>query len=1524
MKRILALFLTIIMLMAMLASCTPAMVLGLPLLLPMANSEEETTESTTPEATTPEATTPEETTPEETTPEGGDDPVVPPTDKMAGEIVVELNPAQTFATTATCNEAIFANVESFDTILGAFKAEGYTQVAVQMAEGAKLETVLLTKNDELVTLYWIASAKEARVVWENADEDALAPLQKNASTGGGTMTMVQIGVERDGETDNPNIGMCYIFKLSNGNAIIIDGGFANEKCAENIYNALAKLDIAKNEEGQYNIEAWIFTHGHGDHNGVVYTFAESYADKVDVSYVLYQIPTNKDLSVEVGRVGFDGEEDFFETVAQAFPNATVLNPHVGLNYYFGNVTVSMLYTPDVIWNSEAQLDYYNNNSLIFKVSGGETSFLCLGDAGDNAAAKSWSLFDAVAYESGIFQLSHHGMSTGASSFAWDNLKKIYQASGAALVALPLGTRTEDPNDFKAYNGRWNILFDYPYNKNNQMLYIIRKGDAPTSNGYFNRELLNRLVATAETGYNYLVEMSSAYKNVKSLHGYNGINMIDNGAGIITYISCADHDEMATVFQFANGEITVKKNEKLDEWLKLPEHNTADVIASLAPNATLFESTFGVQEAVFYGNYKKIDFQIAFAQLGFEQISVTSVDGAKIQTMLFTNGMELATVYLKASEQEVRILFEKLDENVLEALQKNETTGTGELTFVQIGVERVNEPDNPMIGLCYIVKLSNGNAIVIDGGANNIKCAENIYNTLSKLNVARNAKGQYIIEAWIFTHGHSDHNGVLNAFAENYAKKADVLNFLYQVPSNGAVSAVGSGVAGEEAFYELCRATYPNANYINPKTGLNYYFGNATVSMLYTPDVMWSLDNKITYYNDTSLIFALRGGDTGFLCFGDAGEGAAKMAWNLFEESTFASGLLQITHHGLTTQEGSGDAGNGWEYVGKIYEATGTDLVVLPMGERNEKDGRNGRYSVLFQYGHSGYQMSFVVNKDNAPFSTKYFNADVFECFISDVETGSNLMATKYNLGSYTTLYGYNGINMIDNGAGRITYISSRDKAPMVTVFTFANGEVTVVENRELYEWLAEPTKIDEFDSTFNSEMEIYTNVNSSEIFTAPLVADGYEILDVTMIEGAKFETILLQKGTSLVTLYWFAESRDLRIAYDTIKETATDALTPNEETGKGELIVAQIGVDVKEPGNQSSTENNPNIGLCYVFKLSNGHAIIIDGGFYYQSNADNIYNTLVSLDIAKDASGKYVVEAWIFTHGHGDHNGATAFFFPSYSSKVDVKNFVYQLPTNPELSPIGAGYAGEEAFHELCKTYYPNANYINPRAGLTYYFGNAEVDMFHTPDIIWSHTDPIPDYNDSGIIFRVTGGGVEGVIFMGDSGEHPSTATVKNYDVSAFNANVVQISHHGLNTQINEGHEWRNMKVIYEGATAEYAFLPMGVAKPNVRSGRWSVLCGWGYTGKQASFVINAEDDARGVDQTAWNTFVAGILDGSLEGETLLGYNGHNIVDNGQGRITYIHCSETDPMVTIMSFKDGKITVELNTEFHPWADAANK
>ena len=1348
MKRILALFLTIVMLFAI-VSCNLNQGTQPQETTPQSTTPEVTTpEATTPESTTPEGTTPEETTPEETTSEE----IIPdfnnpaePTAKMASAIVDDLTPAQTFEATFDCYEAIFVGVEEIYDILKAFWQEGYTRLDVDTVDGAKFDIYLLTKGEELVTIYWISESNEVRITWEKADAAALATLQKNASTGKGFLTMAQIGVERGEAVDNPMIGLCYIFKLENGNAIVIDGGYYYDECAENLYNSLVKMEIAQNAGEQYIIEAWIFTHAHGDHNGILNNFAPLYADKVEVKNFLYQFPINAEVSA-VG-AGKEGEVAFHQMCQEAFPNATYINPHAGLNYYFGNVTISMLYTPDTLWSEDVPVDYYNDNSLIMNIKGGDTSILSMGDAGEKAATRSWNLFEARAYKSGILQIAHHGMTTGLNgSHTWEYIGYIYEASEAKTVVLPLGARIGD--DLDKNNGRWAILFDYPYNKGGNMRYIVALGDAPTANGYFYQGLFSRFVHDVENGTNLVQQLGYS---AKSLHGYNGINMIDNGHGMITYISCSDKTEMVTVFLFAYGEVSVQENKVLDDWLYIPEVDAEDVIESINPDASVIAGANGTQMAVLSGISDKATIVDALLAAGFEAIEAVSVPGAKFETLLFTNGTELVTVYWKAEENEARILFEAYDEALLPLLVPDETYAGGDMTIVQVGNG-------------IVIKVADGRAIVIDGGAEGN--ADLIHNALSRLNVKRNDNGQYIIAAWIFSYATEENANVIEAFGNKYRAKTELQYILYN--------------ANEAVFSQTCYVAYPNAEQLTARAGIRYFFGGATVDMLYTPDYAWAGEGN---YNSTGLIplFTGAGLPVLFKC------GASEDVWALVENSYLDYEL--------------------------IYNELSAEDV-----------------AILFTGGQS------------------------------------------FNLTPLT-----------------------------------------------LVEWLAEPTIVDQFESTFDSYMEVWTNVKDVNQFINPLVADGYKVLDITMIAGAKFETIILQRGTDQVAMYWYAESGDLRIAYETIQEEATNPLVPNAETGKGEVLVAQIGVDIPNPDKLDSTENNPNIGLCYIFKLSNGRAIILDGGWNYESNADNLYFALESFEIAKDENGEFIIEAWIFTHGHGDHNGIISAYFPKYGHLTTVNYFIYQIPANPEIGPMGGGI-GEANFHALCKEVCPESTYINPHAGVTYYLGNATLDVFQTPDITWCHDAPIPDYNDTGLIFRIAGGGVEGALFMGDAGEYPSAVAVKNYDVSAFNANILQISHHGLNTQINEGHAWKNMKVIYEGATVEYAFLPMGTAKPNIRSGRWSVLCAWGYTYKQASFVIDHNDNSKGVSQNDWNAFVAGILNGTIVGETFLGYNGYNVIDNGRGVTTYIHCSETATMVTIMSFKNGEVTVEYNEELRFWID----
>ena len=373
--------------------------------------------------------------------------------------------------------------------------------------------------------------------------------------------------------------------------------------------------------------------------------------------------------------------------------------------------------------------------------------------------------------------------------------------------------------------------------------------------------------------------------------------------------------------------------------------------------------------------------------------------------------------------------------MLTLLCPTEITNTGSVTLAQIGVEREEEDDNPNIGLCYIYKLSDGSAIIFDGGFTTDTCATNVFNTLKKMDIAKDAQGRYRITAWIITHGHKDHRGVLNRLGKLYGDQVTLSYFMYNFP----LGELSSSTFNVEGYVEKIEKWYPGVKQIHPHAGLQYHFDNLTLQTLFSPEMLYAPDKQITYYNDSSLILLAECGGARVLHFGDASEASATQAWAAFGKNAFKANILQITHHGMST----GTDSHRWKNIKLIYNATDATLGLLPIGSKLEGNARNGRHTVLIGHGGSTYHVSFIINKkDNHGKGSP--SQDYYDQFVADVAAGTS---------EYKTLWGYDGINTVDNGKGMITYLSCNETAPMITLFTLSQEGASVVANQALYEWL---------------------------------------------------------------------------------------------------------------------------------------------------------------------------------------------------------------------------------------------------------------------------------------------------------------------------------------------------------------------------------------------------------------------------------------------------------------------------------------
>ena len=466
-------------------------------------------------------------------------PPLPP-EEIAASLSADAEP---LLISPVCRQVTLSG-QDFASVQKAFTERGYLSVPSLPADGTKLQTAVLQNDKTIVTLIGTES-NTVHVMWEDAEAVSVSPLIQPKEPMTGDVTMVQLGIARESEKDNPMIGMCYLYRLGDGSALILDGGSGNDTCAENLFQALKKLDITKTADGKYRISAWIFSHGHSDHTGTFKKFTANFKGQYEVGAVMFSFP-----SAEIGLSGCDAEE-FEQIVKDTCPGALRISPHAGLRYHFGNVTVHVLYHPELLYTGESGIRYYNNTSLILKIEANRQTVLHMGDAGEQAAEEAWKENNPSAFSCDMLQITHHGLYTGSESHRWENVKNIYDAALASFGLLPMGTRY--PGDSR--NGRFTVLVDWGAKQGYQVSYVLDRKD---NHGYTNlsQSDFDRFVADAENG-------TAEYD---TLFGFDGINIAENPDGMVTYLSAADTVPMATEFSLAKTGITVAANSALSAWL----------------------------------------------------------------------------------------------------------------------------------------------------------------------------------------------------------------------------------------------------------------------------------------------------------------------------------------------------------------------------------------------------------------------------------------------------------------------------------------------------------------------------------------------------------------------------------------------------------------------------------------------------------------------------------------------------------------------------------------------------------------------------------------------------------------------------------------------------------------------------------------------------------------------------------------------------------------------------------------------
>ncbi len=335
----------------------------------------------------------------------------------------------------------------------------------------------------------------------------------------------------------------------------------------------------------------------------------------------------------------------------------------------------------------------------------------------------------------------------------------------------------------------------------------------------------------------------------------------------------------------------------------------------------FEGIYDPKDGTYVLDYT----DVASESIYTDYISTLTAKGFKLEksyelgenkyALLYGEEMNTYVSYIK-NTGEIRIFLEKSG-TLYPTASTSYTEGSITPTLYQLRVDNYGSRENG--GMSYVIQMSNGSFIIIDGGYNTEEEADHLYKFLK----SKTPDGQKpVIEAWYITHLHGDHYGAFLAFASKYGSthvdlKGVYWNFLLgnaehmNDTSNFSSSVVSSLRKAAES--------YAGAKlYEKIHTGMTMDFGGAQVKVMCTHEDVYPA--KMVDGNDTSTVLRVDVGGQRMIFLGDCRDSeSSAMLRNFGENSTeLSADIVQWSHHGY---EGATKA---------LYQKIGAHTVLLPL------------------------------------------------------------------------------------------------------------------------------------------------------------------------------------------------------------------------------------------------------------------------------------------------------------------------------------------------------------------------------------------------------------------------------------------------------------------------------------------------------------------------------------------------------------------------------------------------------------------
>ena len=406
------------------------------------------------------------------------------------------------------------------------------------------------------------------------------------------------------------------------------------------------------------------------------------------------------------------------------------------------------------------------------------------------------------------------------------------------------------------------------------------------------------------------------KRLISALGYNGYGVSVDGDTItvVGWNEAAAEEAYSLVYEILEYGILGGKGDIFGCYTGKVELSGGDKL----PVLDGFDSITDVGEGA-YSIYKLSsnagEFEAYTAKL--EKAGYTLYTSRSVGSVLFATYFDSETVvnvqHGGEGDHSLRVVAEPLSNTALPSLEKPEadTVCTPSITMTAYDYAG---------SMCFIIQLSNGHFVIVDGGHNN-----NQREIFDVLRAKAPDKNNIVIEAWILTHFHQDHIGGFIDYMgiSSMTRYTTVKSVIYNFPADQVFSTAShspTDMNNISLFYNNRKPAMTEAGttFYQARTGQKYYFGDAEIEILWTYEDIMPFNVFVDRSNPTCIGFSLTIAGQKIMFTGDSSGEEFTMAYNKYGDY-LKSDFVQLSHHGQ---------GDGYSPV-EFYRAVGAPYVFNP-------------------------------------------------------------------------------------------------------------------------------------------------------------------------------------------------------------------------------------------------------------------------------------------------------------------------------------------------------------------------------------------------------------------------------------------------------------------------------------------------------------------------------------------------------------------------------------------------------------------